>query len=78
LSVDFSVTKGFKRLSLAPGGVAERLNAPVLKTGKGETPSWVQIPPPPPAIFITYCFGLLSQKVILWVLNLNEVECYGE
>jgi len=24
------------------------LNAPVLKTGKGESPSWVQIPPSPP------------------------------
>jgi hypothetical protein len=30
-----------------PGGVAERLNAPVLKTGMGESPSRVRIPPPP-------------------------------
>ena len=30
------------------GGVAEWLNAPVLKTGMGESPSWVRIPPPPP------------------------------
>ena len=29
-----------------PGGVAERLNAPVLKTG-GRKPTWVRIPPPP-------------------------------
>ena len=29
-----------------PGGVAERFNAPVLKTG-GRKPSWVRIPPPP-------------------------------
>ena len=28
--------------------MAERLNAPVLKTGKGESPSRVRIPPPPP------------------------------
>jgi hypothetical protein len=28
------------------GGVAERFNAPVLKTG-GRKPSWVRIPPPP-------------------------------
>ena len=30
------------------GWVAERLNAPVLKTGKGASPSWVRIPPHPP------------------------------
>ncbi len=29
------------------GGVAEWLNAPVLKTGMSETASGVQIPPPP-------------------------------
>ena len=28
------------------GGVAERFNAPVLKTG-GRKPTWVRIPPPP-------------------------------
>jgi hypothetical protein len=27
--------------------VAERLNAPVLKTGSGESRSWVRIPPHP-------------------------------
>ncbi len=32
------------------GRVAERLKAPVLKTGKGLRPSWVQIPPLPPFI----------------------------
>jgi hypothetical protein len=31
-----------------PGEVAERLNAPVLKTGKVATPSRVRIPPSPP------------------------------
>ena len=30
------------------GEVAERLNAPVLKTGKGINPSGVRIPPSPP------------------------------
>ena len=29
------------------GWVAERLNAPVLKTGSGESRSWVRIPPHP-------------------------------
>ena len=32
----------------SPGGVAERLNAPVLKTGSPSRGSWVRIPPPPP------------------------------
>ena len=32
----------------ANGGVAERFNAPVLKTDVGESPPWVRIPPPPP------------------------------
>ena len=30
------------------GGVTERLNVPVLKTGEGATLPWVRIPPPPP------------------------------
>ena len=37
------------------GEVAERLNAPVLKTGKGASPSWVRIPPSPPFKYITLC-----------------------
>ena len=37
----------YKKL-IVSGEVAERLNAPVLKTGKEATPSWVQIPPSPP------------------------------
>jgi hypothetical protein len=36
--------------SASPGGVAERLNAPVLKTGSPSRGSWVQIPPPPPEL----------------------------
>ena len=31
------------------GGVAEWLNAPVLKTDVGESLPWVRIPPPPPS-----------------------------
>tara|TARA_B100000700_G_scaffold303512_1_gene375072 strand:+ start:347 stop:457 length:111 start_codon:yes stop_codon:yes gene_type:complete len=31
--------------------MAERLKAPVLKTGKGATLSWVRIPVLPPIIF---------------------------
>ena len=34
------------------GGVAEWLNAPVLKTDVGESLPWVRIPPPPPPTFI--------------------------
>jgi hypothetical protein len=37
-----------KHVTCALGGVAEWLKAPVLKTGRDESPSWVQIPPPPP------------------------------
>ena len=33
-------------MQAAPGGVAERFNAPVLKTGVRKD-SWVRIPPPP-------------------------------
>ena len=32
------------------GGVAEWLNAPVLKTDVGESLPWVRIPPPPPLL----------------------------
>jgi hypothetical protein len=35
-------------LKVMPGEVAERLNAPVLKTGKPARVSWVRIPPSPP------------------------------
>ncbi len=33
------------------GGMAERLKAPVLKTGRRVTVSWVRIPLPPPCFF---------------------------
>ena len=38
-----------KCLTLYWGWVAERFKAPVLKTGRGASLSWVRIPPHPPA-----------------------------
>ena len=38
----------FCSYSVLAGGVAEWLNAPVLKTDVGESLPWVRIPPPPP------------------------------
>ena len=40
------------------GGVAERLIAPVLKTGMGESPSRVRIPPPPPFYYTKTCHSV--------------------
>lgn len=37
-----------RRIRGLAGGMAERLNAPVLKTGGASRPSWVRIPLPPP------------------------------
>ncbi len=39
---------------VSSGGVAEWLNAPVLKTDVGESLPWVRIPPPPPFIQIKH------------------------
>src|SRR5207244_10812221 len=41
------------------GGVPERSNGPVLKTGEGSRPPWVQIPPPPPS---TACADLRKRE----------------
>tara|TARA_Y100000748_G_scaffold245219_1_gene209567 strand:- start:181 stop:321 length:141 start_codon:yes stop_codon:yes gene_type:complete len=38
-------------IKTAHGEMAERLKAPVLKTGKGATLSWVRIPVSPPLNF---------------------------
>ena len=47
-------------VALPPGGVAERLNAPVLKTGKPFGVSWVRIPSPPcPMRSYIIPFGLI-------------------
>ena len=40
---------GDHAVTVQVGEVAERLNAAVLKTAKGLRPSWVRIPPSPPA-----------------------------
>ena len=45
------------------GDVAERLKAPVSKTGRGENLSWVQIPPSP-HLFITKYLHFRSHVVI--------------
>jgi hypothetical protein len=42
------VCSSLRAQSASPGGVAERLNAPVLKTGVLSRGPWVRIPPPPP------------------------------
>ena len=45
----FSIEKKkFVYIICDDGGVAEWLNAPVLKTDVGESLPWVRIPPPPP------------------------------
>ena len=45
----FSIEKKFFVYIISDnGGVAEWLNAPVLKTDVGESLPWVRIPPPPP------------------------------
>ena len=54
-------TKPLKCLSYKRGGMAERLNALVLKTSKGSNLSRVRIPVPPPhsAIFFGSFLGLV-------------------
>ncbi len=47
------------------GWVAEWLKAPVLKTGRRETVSWVQIPPHPPIIL----YNTLKKKDYLLAIN---------
>jgi hypothetical protein len=47
------------------GGVAEWLKAPVLKTGRDESPSWVRIPPPP-------FLSLRNREV--YILTLSKME----
>ena len=49
----FSIEKKkFVYIISVTGGVAEWLNAPVLKTDVGESLPWVRIPPPPPYPYI--------------------------
>ena len=44
------ITSQKPNTQLSVGGVAEWLNAPVLKTDVGESLPWVRIPPPPPLL----------------------------
>src|SRR5882672_1954892 len=56
--------------SASPGGVAERLNAPVLKTGSPSRGSWVQIPPPPPESSIARDGFEAHEPIDKWVRQL--------
>ena len=49
---------------LSVGGVAEWLNAPVLKTDVGESLPWVRIPPPPP-------YALILTIINIWLLKMG-------
>ena len=55
------------------GGVAERLNAPVLKTGILERVSGVRIPPPPPKQIVP-----LKGHFLFEGFNSLLFECYQE
>src|ERR1700678_3542013 len=48
---------------ITPGGGAAGLKAPVLKTGRDESPSWVRIPPPP-------FLSLRSREICAYVSDL--------
>lgn len=47
LSDHIEIPSAFRYTAFCPGRVAEWLKAPVLKTGVGACPPWVQIPPRP-------------------------------
>jgi hypothetical protein len=52
LQEDFGYSAALAK-TVHSGRVAERLKAPVLKTGEVVIPPWVQIPPLPPFPFYT-------------------------
>ena len=52
---------------LSVGGVAEWLNAPVLKTDVGESLPWVRIPPPPPLRLNSYVN--LEKTIFYWYVS---------
>src|SRR5450631_708665 len=61
-----SVQKKAHTLGLVrSGGVAERLNATVLKTVRPERVSWVQIPPPPPLSRWVCLCSLREEKIAI-------------
>ena len=55
------------------GWVAERLKAPVLKTGRGASPSWVRIPPHPPATQIRHP----RKPVLMWSKEVRRALAKG-
>src|SRR5262249_13502770 len=54
------------------GGVPERSNGPVLKTGEGSRPPWVQIPPPP-----LHMIGRVTKPVLAACMLLALAACGG-
>ena len=54
------------------GGVAERLKAPVLKTGDGLSRPWVQIPPPPP-FHSSACVGRVFSARLIQLTRFDGV-----
>ena len=60
------------------GGVAEWLNAPVLKTDVGESLPWVRIPPPPPELFLFKNNILIRIRINLLDPLLDQVSGFGD
>jgi hypothetical protein len=56
----------------ADGWVAERLKAPVLKTGRRESVSWVRIPPHPPRNVVLLNIILFLELVPTMAPNINH------
>ena len=54
------------------GEMAEPLKAPVLKTGKGATLSWVRIPVSPPSFFIISKFPKKFRNLVFLNININK------
>ena len=65
-SLDPLITSQKPNTHLPVGGVAEWLNAPVLKTDVGESLPWVRIPPPPP-------YALILIIINIWLLKIRKV-----
>ncbi len=74
----FSASTGFARSLVSnAGGVAEWLKAPVLKTGRRETVSWVRIPPPPPSSRCIKTISCLSSQNSNSVRRLRGLPACG-
>ena len=60
------------------GWMAERLKAPVLKTGEGETPSWVRIPLHPPLCGdFTHTLIFSKYRIFIDILQKTLVNLVG-